>query len=180
MSGSRLWMAAALLGASAVTLSEPTNFRVGVGSFQLDSDPAPAYLPDNSDTGFSLFAEMPQSNHTATRFMLYRIDQDDKFSSGFQTQLMWGIGLSQPGFRAYTGPSWHHEKNRITRAGKNHQVFNGWGWQLGLGYQYKSVTLDLAATVRDPSDYRTEYRRAGLGKKTPSVYTTNLLIGYRF
>lgn len=180
MSGSRLWMAAALIGASTAVMAEPTNFRVGVGSFQLDSDPAPAYMPDNSDTGLSLFAEMPHSDHAATRFQAYRIDQDGKRTTGFETQLMWGIGLSQPGFRAYTGPGWHYEKTRVNRPGKRHQVFNGWGWQLGVGYQYKAVTVDLTGSIRDPHDYRTENRRAGLGKKTPSVYTTSLLISYRF
>ena len=85
MSGSRLWMAGALLTACASTMAEPTNFRVGIGSFIADTDPAPAYMPSDKELGFSLFAEMPQSNNTATRFMYYRVDQDDKQTIGFET-----------------------------------------------------------------------------------------------
>lgn len=180
MSGSRLWMATALFSVTALTQAEPTNFRVGAGLFSADTDPAPAYMPTSSDQGFSLFAEMPQSDNTATRFILYRLDKDDKQTFGFETQLMWGIGLSQPGFRAYTGPAWHREKTKVNRPGTNHQVFNGWGWQLGAGYQYQAITLDLTATLRDSHEYYGENKRAGLDDKKPTSYITNFLISYRF
>lgn len=180
MSGSRIWMAAAVLGASFATMAEPSNFRLGVGSFRADTDPAPAYMPTDKEQGYSLFAEMPQSDNTATRFIYYRLDDNDKQTIGFETQLMWGIGLSEPGFRVYTGPAWHREKTSIARSGKNHQVFNGWGWQLGVGYQYKALTLDLAATLRDNHDYYTENKRAGLDDDKPTSYISNILISYRF
>jgi len=56
--------------------SEPTNFRVGAGLFQADIGNAPSYLPNGEQQGFSLFAEFPQSNHAASRFILYRLNGD--------------------------------------------------------------------------------------------------------
>jgi len=169
----------ALMLFSATASAEPTNFRVGAGLFQSDTNPAPDYMPDNSQRGYSLFAEMPQSDHTATRFMLYRLSDDNKQLIGYETQLMWGIGLSQPGFRIYTGPAWHRETIRVERPGASHRTFNGWGWQAGFGFQYRAITLDVAATLRDNSDYYSENKKAGLSDK-PDSYISNLLISYRF
>lgn len=180
MSGLRLCMASALLSASALTMAEPTNFRVGVGSFMSDTDPAPVYMPSNSEQGFSLFAEMPKSDNTATRFIYYHLSDNNKHMVGFETQLMWGIGLSQPGFRLYTGPAWHREKTRVARGTSKHQVFNGWGWQLGAGYQYQALTLDVAATLRDSHEYDSENKRAGLNDDKPTSYIANVLVSYRF
>ncbi|MDO6749895.1 hypothetical protein, partial [Gilvimarinus sp. 1_MG-2023] len=53
-----------------------TNFRVGLAATTLDIDPGADYFTDAGDTGMSLFAEYPQSDHTATRFLVYRIHQD--------------------------------------------------------------------------------------------------------
>lgn len=180
MFGSRLWMAGALLTVCTSTMAEPTNFRVGIGSFMADTDPAATYMPTDKNRGFSLFAEMPQSDNTASRFIYYRLKEDNKQTIGFETQLMWGIGLSTPGFRLYTGPAWHHEKTRVARASSNHQVFNGWGWQLGTGYQYKALTLDISATLRDNHEYHAENKRAGLNTQKPTSYIGNVLISYRF
>jgi len=179
MSGLRLWLTGLLIS-SACVQAEPTNFRVGVGLLQTDTSPAAGYFPDNHDQGYTLFAEMPQSDHTASRFLIYRLDDNGKQLSGYETQLMWGWGLAGPGLRLYTGPAWHYEKLKLQRPGANHQVFNGWGWQLGIGVQYQAITLDLAATVRDNQDYHHENKRAGLDDSRPDTYISNLLISYRF
>ncbi|UZK03423.1 hypothetical protein [Venatoribacter cucullus] len=176
----RIVFITALILLPSIGSAEPTNFRAGIGAFALDIGHAPAGLPDGSQTGFSLFGEFPQSNHTASRFILYRIDGGDGVRlTGGETQLMWGMGLAQPGFRLYTGPAWHYDRMRVTRSGgHNTRTFNGWGWQIGTGWQYRAVTLDVAATFRDRHDYNRETRRAGLPKG--DVWTHNLLLSYRF
>lgn len=165
---------------SAADTKEPTNFRAGVGVFQADIGNAPAYLPNGEQQGFSLFAEFPQSNHAASRFILYCLNgEDDVQLQGGETQLMWGWGLAEPGFRIYTGPAWHYEKMLVQRAaGDHYRVFNGWGWQLGIGAQFAAITIDLAATLRDPDDYNHENIQAGA--KEGDVWTHNLLLSYRF
>lgn len=159
---------------------KPTNFRVGAGVFQADIGNAPSYLPNAEQQGFSLFAEFPQSNHTASRFILYRLNgEDDIQLQGGETQLMWGWGLAEPGLRIYSGPAWHYEKMLVQRAaGDHYRVFNGWGWQFGIGAQFDAITLDLAATMRDPKDYNSENLQAGASKG--DVWTHNLLLSYRF
>src|SRR5690606_37524824 len=138
----RLVFITALILLPSIGSAEPTNFRAGIGAFALDIGHAPAGLPDGSQTGFSLFGEFPQSNHTASRFILYRIDGGDGVRlTGGETQLMWGMGLAQPGFRLYTGPAWHYDRMRVTRSGGHDtRTFNGWGWQIGTGWQYRAVT----------------------------------------
>ncbi|WP_221795400.1 hypothetical protein [Oceanobacter mangrovi] len=166
---------------AAAADSEPTNFRVGVTSTALDVSPSAPSFPDSSQRGFGLYAEFPQSNHAASRFIWYRIHDDDQDVTGFETQLMWGWGLAQPGFRLYTGPAWHRDKVLIQRtAGSHTGIFNGWGWQIGTGYQLGPVILDVAATFRDDQDYRNENRRAGISGERPNVWLTNAMISYRF
>ena len=60
------------------------------------------------------------------------------------------------------------------------QVFNGWGWQLGTGYQYQALTLEIAATYRDTRDYRQENKAATGNDTPPAPILSNLLISYRF
>lgn len=175
----RLIISFMLLMMASLIQAEPTNFRAGVSLFRSNTSPAPDYMPGNKEKGYSLFAEMPQSNNTATRLIIYHLDDQDKHMQGFETQLMWGIGLAEPGFRLYTGPAWHREGIKINRPGKSYQVFNGWGWQLGTGFQFRAITLDLAATFRDNRDYHSENKRAGLDKKPESIIS-NLMISYRF
>lgn len=172
-----------LVSTSALAEDKPayTNFRVGVGSFRLDIDPAASYLTDAGDRGSSLFAEFPQSEHAASRFIMYRYHGDDKDLTGFETQLMWGWGLASEGARLYTGPAWHREKMAVERSsGSGTRVFNGWGWQLGAGYQVGAITVDVAATWRDNEDYDDENHAAGHDYKRPNVWFRNLLISYRF
>lgn len=156
-----------------------TNFRAGAGIFIPDVAHAAQGLPDGNQSGFSLMGEFPQSNHTASRFILYRVNEEGIDMTGGETQLMWGTGLAQPGFRLYTGPAWFYEKNRLPRVnGTSTRTFNGWAWQAGTGWQYRDITLDYAASWRDNHDYARENRQAG--RATGDVWVHNLLLSYRF
>ena len=168
-----------LLGLSLTNASaEPTNFRVGLGLTTMHISPAPDYLPDSRDQGISIYAESPQSNNAGSRFFIYGINGDDDAQvRGMETQLMWGWGLAEPGWRLYTGPAWHWEKFKTNR--NNHQVMNGWGWHIGTGYQFNAITVDIAATYRDPHEYLAENKRAG-ENTTPDSVLTHVLISYRF
>ena len=177
----------ALIGLTAGTLlsaaaqAEPTNFRVGAGLYTASFDNAPEWMPETSDKGMALIAEFPQSANAGSRLMIYRVNgEDGRRLEGAETQLMWGIGLNQPGFRAYTGPAWHYENIRVPAASGNTRFrrFNGWGWHLGTGVQYKAVTLDLAATWRVADDYTNEAERGGMDGG--DVFTYSLLTSYRF
>ena len=176
-------------GATASVTAEPTNFRVGLAATQLNIAPGPDYVTNSDDAGFAVFAEFPQSDNAASRFIVYRIHDDGsttqndrKDVTGFETQLMWGWGLSKPGIRFYTGPAWHREKMLVERSGRyKTRILNGWGWQLGAGYQFGPIILDLATTWRDPDDYRLENQRTDdLSDDTPDVFFNNLMISYRF
>lgn len=176
----------ATLSGIASADGEYTNFRVGTSLTRLTINPGADYLPDSSDRGVSLFAEYPQSNHAASRFTVYRVHNDGKDLTGFETQLMWGWGLAKEGFRLYSGPAWHREKILVDRGGNSKtRFFNGWGWQIGSGYQLGAVTFDIAATWRDDQDYRAENQRAenqaaGVSHERPNVWFRNIMISYRF
>lgn len=164
---------------SPFTQAEPSNFRLGVGSFVLDIEHAPAGIADGSQMGGAIVAEFPQSNYAGSRFIAYRIDTDGVKVKGGETQLMWGYGLAQPGVRIYTGPTWHYERMEVPRAGGiKTRTFKDWGWQLGTGFQFRAVTLDYAISLRDNGQYKTENARAGVSNG--DVWTHTLLLSYRF
>jgi hypothetical protein len=169
------------ISVAEIASSEPTNFRLGIGMLRYDVHPAPDYMPDGRHTGVTLMAEFPQNNYHGSRFIIYSQDDDDVSFWGYETQLLMGYGLANPGFRIYTGPAWHREVIKVERDGrKNPQIFNGWGWQLGTGWQYRAITIDVAATYRDTRDYRMENRIATGTNTTPAPILGNLLLSYRF
>lgn len=173
-----LWASSLL--APVIASAEPTNFRVGIGAFQADVSSTSQGLPNGQHTGHSLFGEFPQNNYTASRFIMYSLQGHDGLRLyGAETQLMWGIGLAQPGFRLYTGPAWHYEKMKVPSTGSSRtHTLNGWGWQVGTGVQYQAITVDVAATYRDQDDYNKLNQRLGHQKSDAWVY--NLLLSYRF
>lgn len=165
------WLTLCLSCAPALcsAADEPTNFRVGVGSWQLSIDPG---QPDSDDRGIALMAEFPQSEHAGSRFLYYRQQGEQGYwLHGVETQLFWGWGLNQPGWRLFSGPSWYWQKSHSDQ--QSHQVHNGWGWHLGTGWQWQALILDVSASYRLPDEYR-------VNGKTPDVTTTNLMLSYRF
>lgn len=159
---------------------EYTNFRVGLGALRYDIHPGAEYMPDGQSTGVTLMAEFPQDNYHGSRFIVYKLNGEGEDVWGFETQMLLGYGLAQPGFRIHTGPAWHREFITTDDDGSSDpELFNGWGWQAGVGWQFAAITLELAATYRDPQDYRNENRRAGVSGK-PDPLLTNLFVSYRF
>lgn len=169
-----------ILSVSAV--AEETNLRLGVGMLRYDIDPGAEYMPKFKDTGTTLMAEFPQDNLHGSRFIIYSQNDGESDIWGFETQMLLGYGLEKPGARIYTGPTWYREVMRTRSNGVNDpRVFNGWGWQFGLGWQYQRVTLDLASTFRMAKDYQDENQRADLDDTgSPQVALSNLLISYQF
>ncbi|GGY34951.1 hypothetical protein GCM10011297_05030 [Bacterioplanes sanyensis] len=152
-----------------VQAQDYTNFRVGGGIWQFSVDPG---HPDHSDYGYALMAEFPQSEHAGSRFLVVGLNGEQGFLlRGVESQLYWGWGLASPGWRLYSGPTWHWQKAR--HASSRHQVHNGWGWHLGTGFQWRALTIDIAAGYRLADDYR----RDG---KTPTVMTSSVIASYRF
>lgn len=172
---SRVSVLLALLLLALPSHADYSNFRVGLGWLKVDMEPSP--LAQKSDDGITLFAEFPQTNYTASRFLIYRLDgTNDTRLRGFETQLMWGYGLAQPGLRLYTGPAWHRDSWHHT--GQS-QRFQGWGWHLGSGIQYQAITVDITATYRRANDYRRYHRRQGIHNQSAPILG-NVLISYRF
>ncbi len=177
----------AAIALSLLSLSLPlaaaedfTNFRVGVGAMHYDINPGAEYMPDGEDLGITLMAEFPQDNYHGSRFIIYKLNAEGVDVWGFETQMLLGYGLAQPGFRLHTGPAWHREFIRTDDNGSSDpELFNGWGWQLGTGWQFAAVTVELAATYRDPNDYENENHRGGVNKR-PDPILTNLFISYRY
>ena len=157
--------------------AEPTNFRVGLGALNYSLESSQSGTPDTQLSGLTLLAEYPQDNYHGSRFILYHTDEQNQQSWGYETQLMLGCGLAQPGFRIHTGPAWHRE---FVYLKDDTEFFNGWGWQLGVGWQQQAVTLELAATYRDPQDYEKAYKSAHQSDSNIDPILGNLFVSYRF
>ncbi len=148
-----------------------SNLRMGLGMVMLDTTPA---VGNGQSKALSLFLEMPETEHSGSRFLLYgKKDSSEESYWGFETQIFWGIGLNKPGFRAYTGPAWHYEKHRFSQGAKTGKYY-GWGWNTGIGMQIDRIQIDLAGNYRDNSDY------SKIRGKYPKVWLIQLLLGYQF
>lgn len=167
-----LFLSGLLLSSSPVWAK--SNLRIGGGMVMLDTKPAVGSLKNGQSRAFVLFAEMPESQHTSSRFMLYTKKQTEQERYwGLESQFFFGWGLDRPGLRLYTGPAWHYEKHRFNKGGATKTMY-GWGWNTGIGLQAGPIQIDLAGNYRDPSDY------PKIKNKRPTVWFIQVLAGYRF
>lgn len=150
--------------------------RLGIGASTLDFKHASKGIPDGKTVGSVIFAEYAQDNYSATRLMFYRTDSNSTRLYGGETQLLLGYGLATDGIRIYTGPTWHLEHLHIPQIELS-ESFHGFGWQLGLGWQYRSIAFDYSAAIRDNRRYKSHFKAYGADS---SVYQHNLLLSYKF
>ena len=163
-------------------MAQDSNFRLSFGRTTLDVSPNEAYSSDgqNQHHGWSIAGEMPQSDHTASRAQLYRIDDDRLTATGLEMQIMWGWGLASEGPRLYAGPSYFFEHRHDERAtDDSFDVFRDIGVSAGFGYQYQRWVLDLNAQWRDPRSYERESKSRQRNDNV-SVHSMQLLMGYQF
>ena len=162
--------------------SQDTNLRVSLGRHLLTTDPALAYASDlqTQHSGWSIAAEMPQSDHTASRAIFYRVADDRLTASGLEMQILWGYGLATPGFRIYAGPGFFFEHRKDLLADQDQfDVFRDFAISAGLGYQYKRYVVDVNYQLRDPRSYERELKTRG-GDDSVSANSMNVSFGYQF
>lgn len=165
---------------SAFAERDLTNLRIGIGAISAQLSNSDNVLQDLEDPGILIAAEYPQNRYSGSRFAIYQGGGNGSDYWGFETQLMLGYGLDGMGFRIHTGPSWHRDLVTLnTRDETTKQRITGWGWQLGIGYQWPHVTLELASTIRETGDYFSLNQQIGQTKR-PTVVFSNLLVSYRF
>lgn len=154
----------------------PGPLRLGIGATGLNFQRAIDGVPDGKLVNAVVFAEFSQNNYTATRFMLYRGTHKDTNLYGGETQLLLGYGLAKAGPRIYTGPTWHAEHLHIADLDFSHS-YRGWGWQAGLGWQYKAIALDYSLGIRDNGRYNSTLKPLGFKGK---VLHNSVLLSYKF
>lgn len=168
--------------ADSSATSGDNNLRLSIGRHTLMVDPAEAYASDlkQQHSGWSLGAEMPQSDHTASRALLYRVDEEGLQATGIEMQILWGYGLSAPGFRIYAGPGFFFEHRKDLRAATDRfDAFRDFALSAGTGYQYKRYVVDINYQRRDPRSYQRELK-ARSGKGSINAASLNLSFGYQF
>lgn len=166
-----------LLGFTTSSLANPSPLRLGVGASSLNIQYDTAGLNDGATTDGILFAEFTQGEYSATRLMFYRFKDTDTKVYGGETQLLLGYGLSKPGLRLYTGPTWHIEHMHLPATDQSHH-FRGFAWQAGLGWQYKQIALDYSFGIRDNKHYNRKMRKHGY--EVEHVFLHSVLLSFNW
>jgi len=170
------------LAQQSLAESQDSNLRISVGRHMLTTDPANAYAGDQSKqhSGWSIAAEMPQSDHTASRAIFYRVADDRLTSTGLEMQILWGYGLATPGIRVYAGPGFFFEHRHDLLADEDQfDAFRDFALSAGLGYQYKRYVVDMNYQLRDPRSYERELKTRGVDDSV-NASSMNLSFGYQF
>lgn len=166
-----------LLGCSHFALAdEQSFFRLGLGVSNLNMQIDDSSVYRKQAQSALIFAEFAATNHSATRFLAYRFDQQGLKLYGAETQLLWGYGLATPGLRLYTGPTAHLEHAHLPQ-GKHSATLKAFAWQVGLGWQYKNIALDYSFRVRDNHQYNREMKP--LGYRVNNVFNHSLLFSIK-
>lgn len=162
--------------------AEDTNFRLGIGRYTLNADPSEAVSADGNKAhhGWSISGEMPQSEHTASRAIVYHIDDERVRTTGIEMQIQWGIGLASPGFRLYTGPAFFFENTKVLQADDHSFSHNSdFALSAGTGYQWNDWVVDFNYQLRPARSYHKILRDRG-NDDDAHVYSTNINLAYRF
>ena len=157
--------------------SEPIPLRLGIGLLQINIQDAPKHAPNHRNFGGLVFAEYSESNHAGSRFIIYNYDHKEAHLTGVETQLLFGYGLANQGLRAYTGPTWFIEHLHMPHSKKSH-TFKGLAWQIGLGWQYRAITLDYAVSMRQRRSYERHFSDDNI--QIGEVFNQKLLLSYHF
>ena len=171
-----LFFLSASLASSLSFADSPGPFRLGVGTGNIHFHHAPQGIPDGDTYAAMVFAEFAQNNYHATRLMAYRFDSDDTNLKGAETQLLIGYGLAKQGPRIYTGPTWYFERMQLTT--NDRANFHGFGWQAGIGWQYRAFAVDYSFGVRDNHPYHKKMKK--IGYDASHIFQNNLLFSYHF
>ena len=166
--------------------SNSSNLRLGIGTNTItvsdlnDSGSEAPSVQQLDSTGVAIMAEYPQDEHKGSRFLVHYQQDSDSEIFGYETQLMFGWGLNESGLRLYTGPLWYRDHLAIeVETDTIKRKTAGWGWHLGIGYQYGDWIFEVASSVRDNSDYNNLQRDIN-GEGRPNINNHRLLISRRF
>lgn len=164
------------LSFAAAQAEQPGPLRLGVGASSLNFQHAAKGVPDGKLVNANVFAEFAQNNYVATRLTFYRGKDAGGSLYGGETQLLVGYGLAKSGPRIYTGPTWHLEHLHINDLDFSHS-YKGWGWQAGLGWQYKAIALDYSFGIRDNHRYNKTLKPLGFDGH---ALQNNIYLSYKF
>jgi hypothetical protein len=179
MKKSLIMLAAFALTTAFPSMSEETemvypsskNWSIGFSSYALvvSSDD----YGDDDFSGVAFSGNHFMSDNIGFQFELYVLEHQD-FSgievTGADLLAYYGSGLLSEGFKWYIGGGFYSETLEV---GRFEEDFSGGQLNVGLGYNWESVGLDLSSGLRTTSDYEDS------GDDITAI-TASLSLSYRF
>jgi len=150
------------------------QWNVGFGSYAITVDHEEK--GDDDFSGLTTSTTFAFSDNMSIRGQYYALELDNSSDvdvSGFDVSIFYGSGLVSEGFKAYIGIGLYSE----THDSKNiDDDFGGVSLNGGIGYNWKSVYLDLSLGIRSTGDYEDLYDD-GTGITAVSC---SLVFGFRY
>jgi hypothetical protein len=155
-------------------IARPRTGTLGVGTYvvQFDSN---GYKDNFIGLGFS--ASTAISRNMVVRGVIYATeheDMDDFTAVGVDAQLLFGKNLIRPGFKLYAGLDYFMETLELDLGewGSDEEDYSGLGLILGLGYNFRNMSIDWYGCARNPDAYD--------GFDLDTVGAGSLMISMRF
>ncbi|MCP4146084.1 MAG: hypothetical protein GY752_12510 [bacterium] len=132
--------------------ARPKKSTLGIGTYAMIFD----YngIARDDFTGFTIFGSTALSRNLVFRGGIYAAEHTD-FSSitdaGVDLQILFGKNLSRRGFKFYAGLNYFSETIEIGDFLEND--YSGVGLVLGLGYNFRNMSIDWWGNGRNPDSY---------------------------
>jgi hypothetical protein len=132
--------------------ARPKKSSLGIGSHLMIFN----YISGAEDefSGINIFGSTAISRNLVFRGGIYAAEHTD-FSSitnaGVDLQLLFGKNLSRRGFKIYAGLNYFSETIEIENLIETD--YSGIGLILGLGYNFRNMSIDWWGNGRDPDSY---------------------------
>ncbi len=165
-----------LLSAEEVNKVDETlkQWSVGVSSYVISIDDAD--YGDDTFEGYSFSAGYAFSDSLAVRGQFYSTEHEltsDLELSGIDVNVFYGTGLATEGFKAYVGVGFYSETLKETYY-EIDEDFSGVQLSGGIGYNWDSLSLELAIALRSTGDYE------DLSESDMAAAAGSLILSYRF
>ena len=134
--------------------ARPKSSSLGIGTYLMSFNHVGGAKSEYS--GINIFGSTAISRNLVFRGGIYAAEHTDcsnLTNAGIDLQILFGKNLSRQGFKFYAGLNYFSETVEVEGLAGSESEYSGAGLILGLGYNFRNMSIDWWGNGRNPDSY---------------------------